>query len=243
MQAAGGQSQLVQGAWALRPAALTYRFIALVLALLGVIRISGIFTGAPTWSAFLFFTVLSNILCVVWLAILVMRTSMDLGLKGVRGLSSPSARWSGAVMFAITVTMLVYLFVLLPAAFQQAGDYEPFSLTDTLLHVLTPCLLIIDWLLFIPKGAFRRSEPLIWAIIPLTYLVFAYALSALGVEFGAGQKYPYPFMNVELHGVGGVAAWIVGLTVALLLVGYLYVLLDGWLARKFPGRMPNAAAA
>ena len=201
------------------------------------------FSGAPQWSAFLFFTVLSNLLCIVWLAVLVMRTSTDLGLKGSHGLSSPSARWSGAVMFAITVTMLVYLFVLLPAAFQQAGDYEPFSLTDTLLHVLTPCLLIVDWLLFIPKGAFRPREPLLWALIPLGYLVFAYALSALGVEFGAGQKYPYPFMNVELHGVGGVVAWISGLTAALIGVGYLFVLLDRWLAARFPGQVKRFSAS
>jgi hypothetical protein len=51
--------------------------------------------------------------------------------------------------------MLIYLIVLVPAGFQQVGDYTPFSLTDNPIHIITPCLLILDWLLFTPKGSFR----------------------------------------------------------------------------------------
>lgn len=211
----------------LRPAALAFRLIALTLALTGVIRVSGLSSGAPTWNSFLFYTVQSNVLCIIWLILLVVRTVTDLRRGGASGVSTPSARGSGAVMMAITVTMVIYLVVLLPASFQQpGGGFEPFTLTDTLVHVVTPCLLILDWVLFVPKGSFRWFDPPLWALIPLAYLVFALVYGGAGGEFIAGQTYPYHFLDVATLGVGGVVVWVIVLTVAMELVGYLYVAVD-----------------
>ena len=134
-------------------------------------------------------------------------------------------------MMAITVTMTIYLFVLLPASFQQPGVHQPFSLTDTLVHVLTPCLLIVDWLVFVPKRKFRAIDPLLWTLIPYTYLLFVLIYSSAGGEFGSGRKVPYHFLNVAELGVGGVATWIIGLTIALVILGYLYFGLDRLLGR------------
>lgn len=234
---APGRRRLV--AISYRPAALAFRLIALVLAVTGVVRIAGLLTGAPEWSAFLFYTVLSNVLCIVWLVMLIVKTITDLRRYGVRGVSTPSPRLSGAVMMAITVTMVIYLVVLLPAAFQQAGDYEPFSFTDTLIHVLTPCLLILDWLLFVGKGFFRWIDPLLWALLPYTYLVFAFTYGAFGGEFYPGKTSPYPFMDVGTLDIGGVAMWLFGLTAGLVAIGYLFVLVDRLLARfgSVPGNV------
>ena len=217
-----------------RPIALVYRLVAVALIATGLIRITGIFSGSPSWSSLLFYTVLSNILCLIWMVLLIIRTIRDLRRNGTYGTSTPSARWSGAVMMAITVTFLIYVIVLLPAAFEQAGDYVPFSFTDNLIHIITPLLLIADWLLFVRKGAFRWIDPLLWAIIPYLYLVFGFTVGALGGEFRPGQKYPYPFMNVDTLGLGGVALWILGLTVALVAVGYVYVAIDRALGRLKP---------
>ena len=141
-------------------------------------------------------------------------------------------------MMAITVTMVIYLVVLLPAAFRQPGAYEPFTLTDTLVHVATPCLLILDWLLFVGKGNFRWFDPLLWALIPLAYLVFGFTAGALGVEFYPGQTFPYPFMDVDTLGLGGTAVWIIGLTLSMEAIGYLYVAIDHVLGR-FGSRKPT----
>lgn len=226
-------SLLGGGAISLRPLALGYRAVALVLILTGLVRVTGIFSDTPSWSSLLFYTIMSNILCAVWMVLLIIRTIRDLRRDGTRGTSTPSARFSGAVMEAITVTMLVYLFVLVPAAFSQPGTYEPFTLTDNLIHIITPCLLIADWLLFVRKGAFRWIDPLLWALIPYAYLVFAFTFSALGGEFGPGKRYPYPFMNVDALGLGGVATQILILTIALVAVGYVYVGLDRLLEWTF----------
>jgi hypothetical protein len=51
---------------------------------------------------------------------------------------------------------------------------------------------IADWLLFIPKGRLRPYDPLLWAIIPYAYLVFAFTYSALGGEFAPEYASPTP---------------------------------------------------
>lgn len=109
---------------------------------------------------------------------------------------------------------------------------SPNWLTDDLVHIVTPILVIIDWALFVPKGHLRRHDPLLWALIPFGYVAFAYTYSAVGGRFAGGTSVPYPFMNVAKHGVGGVALWIGGLTVGLVAVGYVVVGCDRLLARK-----------
>lgn len=216
----------------LRGLAFTYRAFASLVIAVGIARVSGVLSGDPAWSAFLYYTVLSNVLCLVWMLVCAVRTVRDATVDGWHGVSAPAPRFAGAVMMAIIVTMLIYLVVLVPSLYVQPGTYEPFTLTDNLVHIITPLLIIGDWLLFIPKGRLRPHDPLLWTLIPLGYLVFAFGYSAVGGRFGSGSRYPYPFMDVDVLGVGGVALWIAGLTVALVGVGYGIYGLDRWLGSR-----------
>lgn len=219
-----------------RRIALVFRVLSAGAIVWGVGRISGLWDGHPSAVQFLYYTVLSNLLCLVWFVLLAVRSIRDLRADGARGWSTPSPRFSAAVMFAITVTMLIYLVVLVPETFTQGNDYVPFTLTDNLIHIVAPSLAIADWLLFVPKGRVRLFDPLLWALIPYAYLVFAFAYGAAGGTFGGGTQYPYPFMEVDRLGLGGVALWIIGLTVALEAVAYVYVALDrllGLAARRW----------
>lgn len=206
-----------------RRAALAFRVLAVLVIALGVTRLLGIGDPPISVSSLLFYTMQSNLLCLIWMIVLVVWTARDLRREGPRGWSTPSPRFGGAVMQAITVTMLIYLVVLLP---QSEPGYVPFTLTDTLVHVVTPVLLILDWALFSPKGRFRGWDPLLWAALPYLYLLFAFGFGALGGEFSPGKSFPYPFMDITSLGLSGVAIWIAALTVALIVVGYLYVLAD-----------------
>lgn len=219
-----------------------YRALAALVIVFGIARVSGLWTATPTWSSFTYYTVMSNVLCLVWMVLSAIVTVRDAQRDRWTGVSTPSARWAAAIMEAITVTMLIYLFVLVPSLFTQPGAYEPFTLTDNLVHIITPILVIVDWLLFVPKGRLRAYDPLLWALIPYAYLAFAFTYGALGGEFAPGVRYPYPFMNVEVNGLGDVILWIVGLTVALVGVGYVYYALDRLLARVGAPR-PAAARA
>lgn len=228
----------------LRSAALVYRVVSFGLIATGIIRLGGLISGEPVWSTFLFYTTQSNLLCLAWMGLLAGFTVRDIVTRGTRGVTAPAPRLSAAVMMAITVTMIIYLVLLAPTAFEQSGgEYAPFGLTDNLVHIITPCLLIADWLLFTPKGRLRGYDPLLWTIPCYAYLTFAFTHAALGGDFGGDRAYPYPFMDVEVHGVGGVALWILGLTVALVGVGYLYLLLDRALARAGERRTDTHASA
>ncbi|WP_194764422.1 Pr6Pr family membrane protein [Microbacterium sp. UFMG61] len=212
-----------------RPIALAYRILAVLVIATGAIRHADLLTEQPDWTVFLFYTMVSNLLCLAWMLLLIVRTVRDLRRSGPVGTSTPSPRVSGAVMMAITVTMLIYLVVLVPTRFAD-GDTDVFSLTDNLIHIVTPILLIADWMLFVPKGSFRWTDPLLWMLIPYAYLGWAFGYGALGGEFYPGQTYPYPFMDVGALGIGGVAQWVVALTVALILVGLVFVVIDRVLA-------------
>ena len=75
---------------------------------------SGLWSGTPSWDSFLYYTVLSNVLCLVWMVWSAIVTVRDAQAKGWYGFSTPSARGEAAVMEAITVTMLIYLFMFAP---------------------------------------------------------------------------------------------------------------------------------
>lgn len=227
-------SLFADGALSRRPAALIFRLLALALIATGVVRNADLLTGQPSWTSFLYYTMISDLLCLGWMLLLVVRTARDLRRTGPVGTSTPSARWSGAVMMAITVTMLIYVVVLVPTRI-DAGDTDIYSLTDTLIHIVTPGLLILDWLLFVPKGRFRWTDPLLWTLIPFAYLGWSLVYGALGGRFVGGDRYPYPFLDLDALGVGGVLSWIAALTIALVAVGFVYVVIDrmlGALARR-----------
>ncbi|QEV98720.1 hypothetical protein F6J84_00350 [Microbacterium caowuchunii] len=209
-----------------RRIALVFRVLSIAVIVWGVGRVSGVWDGRPNAVQFLYFTVLSNLLCLGWFAALAVRTIRDLRAGGPRGWSAPSPRFAAAVMFVITVTMLIYLVVLVPETFTQGNDYVPFTLTDNLVHIITPCLTIADWLLFVPKGWVRPLDPVLWALIPYAYLAFAFVYGAAGGVFGGGTRYPYPFMDLDRNGLVGVVLWIVGLTIALEIVAYAYFAID-----------------
>jgi hypothetical protein len=220
--------------------ALIFRLASIALIATGLVRLMGLFGGGTAaWAAFTFYTTQSTVLCLVWMAALAVRTARDMARGGPRGNALTWPRAGAAGMMAITVTMLIYLVVLAPSAFVQEGEgYRPFTLTDDLIHIITPCLVIADWFMFAPKGRLRWFEPLYWIIPPWTYLLWAFTWPLLGGNFGEGRRYPYPFADpTQANAAGvpqgwdGVAVQILILTVALDAFGFLYVVADKLLAR------------
>ncbi|WP_427869858.1 Pr6Pr family membrane protein [Leucobacter luti] len=222
---------LSEAALADRRAALAFRIVTVIVIAIGLVRSLDLLTPDPTWLSMLYFTQMSNVLCLAWVALAAIRTARDLGTWGARGVSTPSARWAAAIMHAITVTMLIYIVVLVPTYDPASGNEPPFTLTDNLVHIVTPSLVILDWLLFTPKGRIRWFDPLLWVLIPYAYLAFAVIYGALGGRFESGDTFAYPFLDVATLGLSGVVTWIATLTVALLAVAYVYVVIDRILGR------------
>lgn len=166
--------------------------------------------GAAVVAMLLYFTILANLL----LAIVCGGAAL-----GVKAISTPS-RLAG-VTLAILLVGVIYALLLRGLLVLSGGA----KLADLLLHHVTPILAPIFWLVFAPKGGLTRRDPLIWAVFPLAY--FVYALARGGLE----GVYAYPFMNVVKIGWAQTGVNAVAIAIGFVACGYGMVWLDGRLAR------------
>ena len=102
------------------------------------------------------------------------------------------------------------------------------ALANVLLHMVTPILVPLFWLIFTPKGKLNQRDPLMWAIYPLAYLVYA----LLRGEFTG--RYPYPFLNVNELGWNRTMLHALLIAAAFLAASWLFVWFDLLIARRVP---------
>ena len=149
----------------------------------------------------------------------------------------------GSITIIILITAIVYAVALFPNGFQMdslsfnLGDLKGF-LSNFLVHQLSPILVILDYFLFDKKGKFKFYYPLIWVFIPLNYLVYVYTYSPYGgVFFGIGgsEKFGYVFLDYTLIGYLGVVETILFMAFVVLVISFLFVLLDRKLGKKHTG--------
>ena len=160
---------------------------------------------ATLWILARFFTVITN------LAIALAMTAVALGRP-----LSPFLL--GGLTLAILLVGAVYM-TLLRGLLELSGGA---LLADTLLHKVSPLAMAAWWLLFAPRARLRLSAPWWWSFYPLAY--FAYAV-ARGM---AGDKYPYPFMDVGKLGWPQTMLNAAGIAMAFAIAGFALVWLDGW---------------
>lgn len=91
---------------------------------------------------------------------------------------------------------------------------------------MTPILAPLYWLFAAEKGHLKRRDPLLWALLPLVY--FVYALARAKVE----GVYAYPFMNVDKLGWGQTLITAMVMVLGFLIGGQTLV----WLDRELPSR-------
>lgn len=170
-----------------------------------------------------YFTILSNLLVAL--------TTTPLAL----GRQTTSRLWRVLrldALVGIAVTGLIHWFFLRPLLHLHGADYA----ADKLLHVVVPLLAVVGWLAFGPRHAVDRSLLLPSLIYPLGWL----GLTLL--RGGITGWYPYPFLDVGIHGYGTVLVNCVLVAVLLLLLSAGAVALDRWLPGA-PTPDPEAAGA
>ncbi len=195
-----------------------YRIILLIGCFIGIYLNSGLKQGFINPQMFCFYTILSNLICLIFFAYLLFKNTVQKDFR--------SPRFKGAITLMITVTFLIYHFVLLPQSFTM-NNYNPFSLADVLVHYFTPLMTIFDWLIFDEKNKYKVIDPILWLSIPLAYFLFAMIRAQFGgVLTAIGSKYPYFFMDVDLIGIHTVMINVVVLIIAFLLLGYMIYFID-----------------
>lgn len=112
---------------------------------------------------------------------------------------NPNSRWSGpgrltGLAGSMLVVALVYHLLLARLWNPQGWGW----VADQLLHTVQPAGALLLWFLITRKKPHRPAEVLRWMFYPLLYLVYSLVR---GHFMG---WYPYPFLDVNEHGPGGV---------------------------------------
>lgn len=172
--------------------------------------------GATLWFLLRFFTIIANIIVMI-----------EFGYIAVSAQTLRKAWMLAGTVLAIMLVGIIN-FLLLRGLRFALTDAD--RLADFLLNVATPILAPIYWLEFAKKGALRYHHALIWALLPIAYLI--YALVRGGVE----GVYPYPFIDVGEIGWAQMLINSASIGVVFLLAGCALVWLDHFLARRRQSR-------
>jgi hypothetical protein len=142
---------------------------------------------ARVLNSFCFFTVQSNIVVAITSAMLAIRLGRPTMLFRV-------FRIVGVI--AIAVTGLVF-YIALRGTDELAGWK---AVANFLLHVASPILSTIGWVVFGPRRQLSWKVIRFAAVPPFLWLVFTLVRGAFVQDVNGRDYYPYPFMNVEEHG-------------------------------------------
>ena len=175
-----------------------------------------------------YYTVLSNILCFVYFAVLVVAQ---------RKKENPLVK--GSVTMCIAVTGIVYHFLLDGMMEANAASVSPvLDAGNFLVHTVVPVMVVLDYFLFFPKGQYKSLHPIAWMVLPYLYFGFIWLRAEISDSLfsgfgGAKSRYPYPFLDVDLYGWDKVLLIVLGITVAFLALGYIAYVLDRLLGKNF----------
>jgi hypothetical protein len=218
--------------------AVVFRACALLFALWGIAAITGTFKNAFNPVTLLAYTVQSNILTAVFFGILLVKTirRMPGGSRGTEALGKPYGffpRFSAFITFAIFVTMLVYWFILVPTMTQRTRSL--LALDNLAVHLITPLLMLADYLLFTERGKLKKHDPLLCAVIPYLYLLEAVIIgltrSVRYDSLGNPSYYPYIFLDIDRFGPW-VMLMVAAITLFFLVIGFFWRFLDKKLGRR-----------
>ncbi len=196
-----------------------YRSVYVALCSVALVLELGFLEGHAYIYAMNYYTVLSNIACLVFFIAMLSRP----------GRAMP--RTEGAIVFCIAVTGIIYATMLAPASIAE-GTF--FSFRNMVLHYVGPVMVVLDWLMFGLKGRLRTADPLLWLFIPLGYFCYIIVRSAFAGNIGPTESaFPYPFIDPAVRGgwgpmLGGVGFIAIGMAA----LGYLILLIDRLMSRK-----------
>lgn len=216
--------------WSVMRLAMAALLVAAIVAQLAASASTSVELGrdVPTTIAnfFSFFTILSNTLAAVVLA----WAGIWYFARGRRALVEPPALAMAlaAVTTYMIITGIVYNTLLRSIVLPQGSQPIPWS--NELLHLIGPLFLAVD--LFV--GPLRRALPwrAVWGIIafPILWVVYTMIRGPLVTNPANGDPfwYPYPFLNPNLDGWTSVVLYVIGISIAFVVVASIVV----WWGRR-----------
>ena len=173
----------------------------------------------------LYFTNLSNLLCLIYFTILIVLTL----LKKVNR-NDTYYIIKGMITMAITIKMFMYNLVL--SGDDGMGAFTGHQLECNLVHLIVPLMVILDYIIFGEKGNLKKEYPIIWSLILIIYQLFVIIYVALGGTFMDNLTYPYFYMDINEYGTLGIMFNL--LIIYIFFVGYGTIVqkIDNWLGKR-----------
>ena len=166
----------------------------------------------------LYYTVLSNLLVVLFTGYLLLKMR-----SGGDSWQSPGIlRLKGGVTMSIMITCVIYHFMLAPLT----TDF--YRLENFLCHYIVPLWFLADTLLFDKSRQYKWFDPIVWTVLPILYMGFAILnglVLKMNIPNAKDNPFPYFFLNANKYGWGFVFRWAFIIFIAYLVSGYVFYLI------------------
>lgn len=203
-----------------------YLLIACTIGVLGTFESMRLFSPRFKWDFYVYFTNLSNYFCLIILFIELGQTLFK--KKDDYITIFPKLKFVG--MMAILLTFVVFNFVLSSGmSIKQLLKFESLSF-----HFIMPILFVGDWFLFYERKKMDYKYPFYGLIFPAAYLLFIvvhasildFDTTIISLNGYSPLIYPYFFLDFEQNGIIGVLKYCLLIIIGLLIMGYIFLLLD-----------------
>lgn len=152
--------------------AFIFRLFAFVFTFSGILDAVGIFKGNFQPAGFVFYTVQSNELGVILFLILVIKTGIEWNGKGSLGKTGYYPNFELVCVVDLLLTLFVYWIILVPTGFSMSDSFTPWRLNNLVVHLITPLLCLLDYILFVDTRSLKYRYIYGVLIFPLVYTLF-----------------------------------------------------------------------
>ncbi len=212
---------------------LLYRLLIITFAILGLCLNNPYGNGMQFW----FFTSQTNAFVVIIEAIICVLIIINIcGKETHLAKNNVFSLIRLMITFFITITGIIYMFVLAPTGIAFAGKSASymFNFRNIILHAVVPVMSIIGYYAFANSGMMNKNHAWYFLIYPFIYFV----LAIFRVEFGGkpfydGTLYPYFFIDPTIGGQGWgmVAIYVAVIIVLFYALARLYIHINNKLSK------------
>jgi len=193
----------------------------------------GIFKGVFLPGAFMYYTIQSNLLAVIFFGVLVVRSVKGLR-EGSRGNVGWYPRLGMVVAIDLLLTLLVFWVLLMPRGLSIS---YLLSFDNIAVHTVTPLLCVLDYVLFSQPRSLKYRDVYYTSIFPVLYVIVTSIAGLLGYVYrytgGAGSntegsvpvRFPYFFIDFDVLGIMALA-YIGVIVVFFVILGHVIYYID-----------------
>ncbi|MGB4769220.1 MAG: Pr6Pr family membrane protein [Candidatus Microsaccharimonas sp.] len=218
------------------------RLAIITSACIGLVIQTGVWSGHFKASSLIYLTILSAAFIAatytVWLVVSLITT-----LRSTVNVREIPPTILGSMAVCVLVTGIIFAVVLAPSA--SLGRNETAIIGNILLHQIVPILVLIDWFVNQSNKNLRWYHPLLWTVLPTVYLVYLFMrlgyIPSLGIVSSFNGTVPYYFLNVDRFGWAYVLSWVLGIITAMVIAGYIMVIIKKITHKFFINRLKYEA--